>query len=634
MGTVRPQPNTETASARDWNTRRTASAQPNRSAEDPFAAANGTLRFASERKTSAGEASAQPVRASASAGRSSSGSSARSTSSRSASSAKRSASGGSSQPPKKRKRRKKKARRLFFLAIGFLVFAVIVLLAAILLAGNCTKNCKSSPASSATPEPEASLLPIETPVPVTDETIITHDAVIEGVRVRDLTVREAREQVKNALEEKRDAFDITVSYQNYDPLMLSADTIGLNYSEADLDDALKNAARGDETAVTLPMTFDGDLLRNALYALNDKIPNHAVNASVTLKWKTNKVGDTNYQQPYWDFTAGTNGAKIDFTDLENQITEAIETGDYTASLTPKVTVSEPEITLESLQSQLTLLGSYSTSYYFKGSTSTDPALVENRMGRDANITKAIGMMQVTEMAPGKSFSFNKKTGDRTEKKGWALANAIQDQTYTKEPGGGVCQVSTTIFNAILRAGITNITRRGHSIPSDYVTKEFRDGLGFDATVDTKHIDFGFKNDTGHTIYMFIYISKNKESARKKNINVEIYGQKEEGVEYRCRNEIIEETFWKDDESRFEYEYVNTLPAGKQEQVRKPHDGYVVKTYVDKYKDGVFVRTVRTEETTYKVIYPKYSVGISTPTPSPTKTPKPTATPDSDDWNEP
>ena len=636
MGAVRPQLNTESSYARDWNTRRTASAQPNRSAEDPFAAANGTLRFASERKAAAptGKATEAPVRAaSASGSRSSSGSSARSSAGRASSAPKRSSSGGS-QPPKKRRRRKKKARRLLFFAIGFLILAVAILVTAILLAGNCTKNCKTSPAAITTPEPVASLMPIETPEPITDETIITQDAVIEGVNVRNLTVSEARGQVKNALKEKRDAFDITVSYENYDPLTLTADTIGLSYSEADLDDALINAARGTVSTVNLPMTFDGELLRNALYELNDKIPNHAVNASVTVKWKTNKVGDVKYQQPYWDFTAGTNGAKIDFTDLENQITEAIESGDYTASLTPKVTVSEPEITLESLQSQLTLLGSYSTSYYFKGSTSTDAALVENRMGRDANITKAIGMMQVTKMDPGTSFSFNKKTGDRTEKKGWALANAVyQGSGYRKEPGGGVCQVSTTIFNAILRAGITHITRSPHSIPSDYVTKEFRDGLGFDATVDWKdnHIDFGFKNDTGHTIYMFIYISKNKESSRKKNINVEIYGQKEDGVEYRCRNEILEETFWKDDESRFEYEYVNTLPAGKQEQVRTPHDGYVVKTYVDKYKDGNFVKTVRTEETTYKVIYPKYNVGLSTPTPSPTKTPKPTATPDPDDW---
>ena len=172
----------------------------------------------------------------------------------------------------------------------------------------------------------------------------------------------------------------------------------------------------------------------------------------------------------------------------------------------------------------------------------------------------------------------------------------------------MCQVSTTIFNAVLRAGITNITRKGHSIPSDYVTKKFEDGLGFDATVDYPDINFKFKNDTGHTIYMFVYITKN--NSRRKNINVEIYGQKEEGVEYRCRNEILEQTP-SNDESRYEYEYDKTMLAtAKKVLIRNPHDGYRVITYVDKYKDGKFVKTVRTEETVYKVIYPKYRVGTA------------------------
>jgi len=643
-GAARPQSNTDGSYARDWNTRRTSPDRPNRSAEDPFAAANGTLRFASDRKTAASSEAAPDPQTRAAAGaqsRSASGTSARSTQSRTSSAARkpssassRSTSGGSGQPPKKRKRRRKKNKRLLLAAVCFLVFAVVVLVAAILLAGNCKKGCDTSPDVSPSIAPDASLTPIETPVPITDQTVIANDVTVEGISLKNLTVLEGREQLHRALDLKKSSFDITVSYESYEPLMLTADTIGLYYEESDVEEALERAARGEAVAASIPMHFDGEMMRNALYELNDKIPNHAVNASVTVRWKTNKVGDTSYQQPYWDFTPGTNGAKIDFTDLENQISEAIESGDYTASLTPKVTVSEPEITLESLQNQLTLLGSYTTSYYFKGSTSTDPALVENRMGRDTNISKAIGMMQITEMAPGKSFSFNKKTGDRTEKKGWALANAIQDQTYTKEPGGGVCQVSTTIFNAILRAGITNISRRGHSIPSDYVTSKFEDGLGFDATVDSGHIDFSFKNDTGHTIYMFIYISKNKESARKKNINVEIYGQKEEGVEYRCRNEILEQVFWKDDESRFEYEEDKSLAAGKQVQVRNAHDGYRVKTYVDKYKNGSFVKTVRTEETIYKVIYPKYRIGVAAETPEPTKSPKPTNTPDPDDWDEP
>jgi len=234
------------------------------------------------------------------------------------------------------------------------------------------------------------------------------------------------------------------------------------------------------------------------------------------------------------------------------------------------------------------------------------------------------MMQVTVLKPGESFNFNKKTGERSEKKGWALANAVyQGNTYRKEPGGGVCQVSTTIFNAVLRAGITSITRKGHSIPSNYVTKNFEEGLGLDATVNYGTIDFKFKNDTGHTIYMFVYITKN--NARRKNINVEIYGVKEAGVEYKVRNEILEFTP-ADDESKTKYVEDKTMKEGEKLLVISPHDGYRVKTYVDKYVNGRFEKTVRTEETVYKVIYAEYKIGKAQATPSPTKTPKPTNTP--------
>ncbi len=619
-GARRPQMNTDRSTV-----------QVNRSAEDPFAAANGTLRFASERKA-ASRSTAAPSR-STSASRSASGTT-RSTSG----TVRRTTSGDSSQPPKKRKRRKKKNQRLFLIAICCLLFAVIVLVTAAVLACHGCKGRNDTTPVTEQPSESAELPPLDTPAPVTGDTVLPAGASINGVNVGNLTVDAARTRVQAALEEQKERADITVSYESYEPLSLTADTIDLNYSDADLEAALASAARGD--ASTVPMTFDGEKLRNALYALNDKIPNHAINAQATVKYKNNKIDGVQYPQPYWDITEGQNGAKIDFDALEKQITDALDRGDYTASLTPSVATSAPEITADTLKAQLTLLGTYSTSYYFTGSSSTDASTLENRQGRDHNIMKAIGMMQVVELKTGQRFSFNKTTGNRTEQKGWALANAVyQGKGYRKESGGGVCQVSTTIFNAILRAGITDITRYPHSIPSDYVTKNFEDGLGFDATVDWKdnHLDFGFKNDTGHTIYMFVYLTKCKDSKRKKAIVVEIYGQKEDGVEYRCRNEIIEKTLWKADESKFEYEYDKTLlETAKRELLNTPHDGYKVKTYVDKYKDGKFVKTVRTEETIYKPVYPKYRVGTGVVTPKPTNTPKPTKTPkpeETDHWGD-
>ena len=612
-GTARTQSNTA-------GTRRTAPVQPNRRAEDPFSAAKGSLHFSSERK-------AAPARSAAAASKS--GTSA--VPKRTAGSAqKRSTSGSSSQPPKKRKRRRKKNTRLLIAAIGFLVFAVVLLVAAIVFAGNCHSCKTNNPDLPLSADPNASATPgaIETPIPMTDDTVISRNVTVEGVNVRNLSVRDARERVKTALDEKLDLFDITVAYESYEPLSLDAQKIDLRYTDDDLNEALRAAASGTEAEISVALTYDHDLLKAALQELNDKIPNHAVNAKAEVKYKSREIDGTTYYQPYWEFTGGVNGAKIDFDTLEQQIVDAIRTGDFTASLTPQVAVSEPETTLESLQSKITLLSSYQTNYATKAG-SNEPDLDANNRARDWNISKAVGLMQVTVLEPGQTFDFNKKTGERSEKKGWAPANAVYHGTgYRPEPGGGVCQVSTTIFNAVLRAGITNITRRGHSIPSNYVTKKFEEGLGLDATVDYGNIEFKFKNDTGHTIYVFIYITKN--NSRRKNINVEIYGQKEEGVEYRVRNEILEQTP-SNDESKIEYEYDKTMLAtAKRVLIRAPHDGYRVKTYVDKYKDGKFVKTVRTEETVYKVIYPKYRVGTATITPAPTKTPKPADTPKPED----
>ena len=626
-GAVRPQIDTEpSAFAQQYPARRPFSVQPDRSAENPFEAANGTLRFSNTRKAAEQETiAAQAARSGAGASHSAGASR---TTAKSASGTKRaSSSGGSKQPPKKRKRRmsKKKRRRILFAGL-FLLFAVAVLVGTILLlnyfACGGRERCQGEP-SEVTDTPK----PGETPAVTLDETVIAPSVTINGVQVQNLTVAEARRKVGDAIAATRSAVALSVSYEEYG-LTLHADDLGLDFSQS-LEDALLLAAQSDAPqTLKLTPTFSSEALRSALQPLNDQIPSHAVNASVEVKLKTNKIDGVLFYQPYWDYTEGTNGARIDSEALERQIVEALERGEYTADLTPTVTVSEPEITVEKLQAQYHLLGSYTTNYRFKGSSSTSPDVAQNCQNRDINISKAIGMMQVVKLDPGKSFSFNKTTGERSEKKGWVPANAVYQGTgYTKEPGGGVCQVSTTIFNAILRAGITSINRRGHSIPSDYVTKHFEEGLGFDATVDYGHIDFSFKNDTGHTIYMFIYLTKNKDSARRKNINVEIYGVEQPGVEYRCRNEILEFTP-SDDQSKFEYEIDKSMSASaKPVLLRNPHDGYKVKTYVDMYRNGMYIKTVRTEETVYKVIYPKYKIGSAEVTAPPIVTPKPS---DSDD----
>ena len=156
--------------------------QPERRAEDPFAAANGTLHFASERKTAAqaNRAGSTPTRAASAGTRSTTGTT-------------KSTSGGSKQPPKKR-RRKKKNKRLILFAFGFLLFAILVLVGVVLLlnyyACGGRERCQGEePTETAAPGPE------ETPLPVTDATVITADATIAGVHVWNRSIEEARQLV-------------------------------------------------------------------------------------------------------------------------------------------------------------------------------------------------------------------------------------------------------------------------------------------------------------------------------------------------------------------------------------------------------------------------------------------------------
>lgn len=571
-------------------------------------AANGTLRFSNERKNTVSTA----ARSTGTTGSASAAGANRSTSA---------SSGGSKQPPKKRKRRKKKNRRLILFAVGFLLFAILILVGTVLLlnyfACGGRERCESG-----SPEGTSSTA-THTPKPEQDDTLISANATIDGVLVQNLTVAEARTRVTQKLEQEKASVRITVAYNEYETA-LTADDLGLSYTEG-LEDALRSAAAGGTGTISVPMTFDSELLRKALYALNEQIPNHATNAYPELVYEDYKISDVTYYKPTWVFHEGINGAQLDYDAVEQEVEAALKAGNYTATLTPAVTVSEPDLTADDLRSEISLLGTYTTNYRFKGTSSMDAAAVENAMARDQNISKAIAMMQYIELKPGKTWSFNDRTGERSVQKGWVLANAVyQGKGYRKEPGGGVCQISTTMFNALLRAGVHTFSRRGHSIPSDYVTSDFDKGLGFDATVDYGHIDFKFTNDTGNTIYVLCYITKNKDSARRKNIVVEVYGREQPGVEYRCRNEILEKTpvaactpnITKD----------KNMLSGTEETISKGHDGYKVTTYVDMYRDGVFVRCNYTETTVYEVIPAEVRVGTAIVTPAPTATPKATSTP--------
>ena len=99
------------------------------------------------------------------------------------------------------------------------------------------------------------------------------------------------------------------------------------------------------------------------------------------------------------------------------------------------------------------------------------------------------------IAPGEEFSFNKTTGERNAAKGFLVAPVIVNGEVTTGLGGGVCQVSTTVFNAAFEAGLPILRRTNHALYISHYPQ------GRDATVDYPDLDLQFRNDTGHWLFL-------------------------------------------------------------------------------------------------------------------------------------
>lgn len=131
------------------------------------------------------------------------------------------------------------------------------------------------------------------------------------------------------------------------------------------------------------------------------------------------------------------------------------------------------------------LSTYTTYYDVKNST------------RTKNIDNAVSKLDNLLIPDGSTFSFNQTVGKRTVLAGYEEAKVVQGDEFVDGLGGGICQVSSTVFQAALRANLNITVRACHSLEISYVP------LGADATVQWNSQDFQFKNNSGTDIRMSI-----------------------------------------------------------------------------------------------------------------------------------
>ncbi len=151
----------------------------------------------------------------------------------------------------------------------------------------------------------------------------------------------------------------------------------------------------------------------------------------------------------------------------------------------KLVINEekPAVTADELGEVSHMLASYATYY---GSSSSN---------RRHNVELAARNINGTLLGPGETFSYNDVVGPRTRRLGWRSAPEYRDGEVVQGIGGGVCQVSTTLYNALLFANLKVVRRQNHSMPVTYVR------AGRDAVVSYGSLDLQFENNTGGPIYI-------------------------------------------------------------------------------------------------------------------------------------
>jgi len=172
----------------------------------------------------------------------------------------------------------------------------------------------------------------------------------------------------------------------------------------------------------------------------------------------------------------------------------------------------PKVSAKDYESYTNLRADFSTNI----STSS--------LDRKHNIKNALNSINKTILMPNETFSFNKTVGKRSEENGYRNAKIIVNNEFVDGIGGGVCQVSSTLYNAALLSGLEIVEANKHSKQVGYVK------YGFDAMVNFGSSDLKFKNNTNNKIVIITNFSPTK-------IRIRIFGTNLENTYYKLTNEL-------------------------------------------------------------------------------------------------
>lgn len=393
---------------------------------------------------------------------------------------------------------------------------------------------------------------------------------VSGNDIGGLDIDEAKEKLSGNVEARFNANDITLKFEDKTwTIERSEFQVGIDIGYAvkrayavsregtleERQEALEKIKNGETIDISATIISNPENVIARLKEIKSEIDIERKNATASFKY------DNGASFTYTDEVVGRS---LDLDKAYNGIIEIIRTNDEHPVYELKPDTVEPTIKRSDIEKDYTLVA--------KCSTYIGP----QQSNRRTNITIALAAFNEQTWMPGQTLSFNEVVGERTADKGFGNGVYINEQQlYDETMGGGICQVSTTIFNCALAAGankagqhapIIITERRPHTWPSSYIA------VGLDATISWPHTDLKMYNNSQTPYFIRTYMTKT-------GVNVELYGAPlPNNAKVSIENEVVEEVQPGEPEMIVDTENKYNLAPGEQKLVQDAHTGYTVNVY--------------------------------------------------------
>lgn len=393
----------------------------------------------------------------------------------------------------------------------------------------------------------------ETVIESESETEMQKEVQVDGISITGMSKSEAKAAIL-----KEFPWSMTVEYDSdqYKVTDLMAEKV-----DALLDEIYKDGSDPQES-----YTLDTS-------GLDEKVKAEA--AACGAKWdkkaKNGSIDKFDAASGKFVFAGEENGFAIDQDKLAADISQALKDKKFDAKITATGSDVAPEISAASAKEKYKTISSFTTN-------------TTANQNRNTNVRLAAEAINGTVIKPGQEFSFNGTVGQRTEAKGYKGAAAYNNGEVVQEIGGGVCQVSTTLYNAVFKAGLKISSRRSHTFEPSYVTP------GRDATVSWDQPDFKFINNSSTAIGL-------RASYADQKVTVSVYGIPilEDGITWDLDSKKVEDLGTPNPT----YEEDQTLRPGEEVIKSKGSAGSRWETYKVVYKNGKEISRELDHKTTYK-----------------------------------